>query len=245
VGLIAKLLGKGGEPYTGDPVPGVGGYTTPRGPAGATGYPGSAPAAVHTHSQAPALPQTVTADQQSQVTTPGTSCGGPPEREQAELQAAAASTERRTFPRIGAGINVKPQRNSTQYAGEHALPEPGNRYVYGGELGGYRSYAFQRQMPYKATTRRKAGGPGALDGSRYYTQPHGRGAPGAIGRSRRQWRHRPTVFAEPGPWTANFYDTTEATGTPTAPGPDQSPDISFTSPDGFPNTNNGTWRLGG
>jgi hypothetical protein len=44
-GLKAK------SPRPGVPLPGIGGYDYPRGPYGATGFPGSTPAAAHTHAQ--------------------------------------------------------------------------------------------------------------------------------------------------------------------------------------------------
>src|SRR5260221_10334691 len=44
---------KGRSPRAALPEPGIGGYDSPRGPYGKTGFPGSTPASARTHSQGP------------------------------------------------------------------------------------------------------------------------------------------------------------------------------------------------
>jgi len=101
--------------------------------------------------------------------------------------------------------------------------------------GGITGWAVQRRMPY---TGRGDGARGAqLSGQRYYgtgqdTQFWNAGQ-GDYGISRqRGGRHkRPVAFTEPGPWTANYYDTTDEVGTSDSPGvPGQSPNMVYTSP---------------
>lgn len=106
-----------------------------------------------------------------------------------------------------------------------------SRFVFAG--GGVQTWSVERQMPY---TGRGDGARGAdLNGLRYYAT----GAPqfldggqGHYGIARlRGPNHRPTVFAEPAPWSANYYDTTASVGTPQNPGPaSQAPDMVYVSP---------------
>jgi hypothetical protein len=107
-----------------------------------------------------------------------------------------------------------------------------SRFVFAG--GGVQTYYMERQMPYNG---RGDGGRGAdLNGTRYYAT----GAPefpnagmGAYGVERlRGPLHRPTMFAEPAPWSAQYYDTTASVGTPDSPGTaSQSPDMVYVSPE--------------
>lgn len=118
---------------------------------------------------------------------------------------------------------------STAAIGEPVTVE--NRFVYAG--GGYESYWAERQMPYNG---RGDGARGAqLSGERYYAAgppAFENGGNGMYGVARlRGPNHRPTVFAEPAPWSTNYYDTTADVGTTEVPGtPTQAPDMVYTSP---------------
>lgn len=110
------------------------------------------------------------------------------------------------------------QRNTKFYAGRKAAPDGGNRYVFGGTNGGQTSYTFTRRMPY---TSRGDGARGAcLTADRYYAANEGsdyfadQGGQYGYMRGAPDGRHRPTEYYEPGPWTANFYDTTASAGSP-------------------------------
>lgn len=102
-----------------------------------------------------------------------------------------------------------------------------SRFVFAG--GGVQTWSVERQMPY---TGRGDGARGAdLNGTRYYAA----GAPqfldggqGRYGVARlRGPNHRPVSFTEPAPWSANYYDTTQAVqGSTTG----QSPDMVYVSP---------------
>lgn len=108
-----------------------------------------------------------------------------------------------------------------------------SRFVFAG--GGVETYAMERQMPYGG---RGDGARGAdLNGSRYYATWTGAdefvsAAAGEYGISRlRGPNHRPVMFAEPAPWSANYYDTTASVGTPSDPGSGgQAPDMVYVSP---------------
>lgn len=155
-------------------------------------------------------------------------------------------------PVIGAGTpganNVRNQV-AQRYKGRpgelhtyKASPNPGkppdevtvqNRFVFPG--GGNTTWSVLREMPYGG---RGDGARGAdLSGVRFYGQGQhdqfwnaGQGDYG-ISRQRGRRNRRPVSFAEPGPWTANFYDTTESVGTSTTPGSNaQAPDLVYTSP---------------
>jgi hypothetical protein len=54
---------------------------------------------------------------------------------------------------------------------------------------------------------------------------------------------RATVYAEPGPWSANVVDTTAQTGTTSVPGTPNVISAVHISPDTFPGTNRGSYRL--
>lgn len=119
-----------------------------------------------------------------------------------------------------------------------------SRFVFAG--GGVQTWSVERQMPY---TGRGDGARGAdLNGTRYYAT----GAPEFANAGQGQYgvgrlrgpNHRPTVFTTPAPWSANYYDTTDSTGTPDAPGPaGQSPDLVYVSP-AAGRASNGTGRRG-
>jgi hypothetical protein len=103
-----------------------------------------------------------------------------------------------------------------------------SRYKYDGPDGGldlYQDTLSKRQMPYsgqqgyRGNLRHARGGiRGAVnDGQRFGQDPLAgffrQG--GAYGVNiRGQQRHRPTIYAEPAPWTSRFYDTTSEAGTP-------------------------------
>ena len=62
------------------------------------------------------------------------------------------------------------------------------------------------------------------------------------GTARTHQRNRPTIFTEPAPWTANFYDTTAATGGPDTPGTPAAVQNVYVSPAATRRT---SWRRGG
>lgn len=117
-----------------------------------------------------------------------------------------------------------------------------SRFVFEG--GGVQTWGMLRQMPY---TGRGDGARGAdLNGQRYYaTGGYGNfvnAGAGQYGAARLAGRKRPVSFAEPAPWTANFYDTTAGVGTSSSPGtPAQAPDMVYVSPQA-PRAGNGTGR---
>lgn len=120
-----------------------------------------------------------------------------------------------------------------------------SRFVFAG--GGVQSWSVERQMPY---TGRGDGARGAeLNGTRYYGTGQGseflNAGQGQYGQARLAGpRHRPTVFAEPAPWSANYYDTTASVGTPLSPGDaSQAPDLVYVSPQAG-RASNGTGRTG-
>lgn len=133
--------------------------------------------------------------------------------------------------------NVHPERVTT----EVSVP---NRFVFPG--GGNQTWSLLRQMPY---TGRGDGARGAqLTGQRFYAtgqaQQFWNAGQGDYGISRQRGGKRPVAFTEPGPWTANFYDTTSEVGTSDAPGtPTQSPDMVYTSPTSG-RAKNSTGRMG-
>lgn len=122
------------------------------------------------------------------------------------------------------------QGNGPTEAAASAVTVP-SRFVFAG--GGVQTWSVQRQMPYNG---RGDGARGAaLDGTRYYATgapEFANGGQGQYGVGRlRGPNHRPTVFVEPAPWSANYYDTTAATGTPDNPGSGgQAPDMVYVSP---------------
>jgi hypothetical protein len=121
--------------------------------------------------------------------------------------------------------NVKPELVSQDVA----VP---SRYVM---PGGQTGWSVQRRMPYTGSG---DGARGAhLSGQRYYGTGQndqfwnaGQGNYG-IERVRGAGNKRPVAFQEPGPWTANFYDTTSEVGTSDAPGtPTQGGQAVYVSP---------------
>ena len=115
-----------------------------------------------------------------------------------------------------------------------------SRYVYGGVNGGTDNLTgilTERRMPY---TGHNAGIADAfrgrlghargsvrgavLDGTRLTLAPVtrdtriGKQGGGYGRRIRGHQRHRPTIYAEPAPWTSKFYDTTASVGSPDVPG---------------------------
>jgi len=263
-----------------DPEPGEGGYTSPRGPMGQTGYPGSTgqvrtdppevggklhddyggrstgygvePNAQNRADLEPGsfepspVPSPVTRrgvnrawvpfelQQLDLQKDPAEEFGGPnkhigvSELGPGDAPGKARATERQQTlgfegtPGLGRGVpGDANQRNTRFYAGKLATPDGENRYVFGGVNGGQDSYTFDARMPY---TSRGNGARGAdLDAERFY-QPVVDGYFGDEGgqygymRQAPDGQHRPTQFYEPGPWTANFYDTTADAGSPDEPG---------------------------
>ena len=95
-----------------------------------------------------------------------------------------------------------------------------NRFVFAG--GGVQTWWMEREMPYGG---RGDGARGAyLNGQRYYAEGTselgfsnaGGGQYG--GNPRSSIQSRPTIFQQPAPWSAQFYDTTESVGTYDSPG---------------------------
>ena len=252
-GILKRLFGPRVTPVPGDPVPGIGGYDYPPGPAGQTGYPGST-SARRTNSQlarknmggsyprgggtgTPNNP--VGAQQAHRQDQPGEFHGGLP----AGGSSAATfvgpqyqDTERRYRPQHEhpAQITV---RNSMFVQGNvpgapassgpmgTSVPAGPNRYVMpeGAATSFYE--ALERKIPYTAKGRGAPSSPhqprhirgAVLDGIRFSLSP-----PilvpqrSGYGTARTRQGNRPTIFEEPPPWSARFYDTTAATG-----GPDQ------------------------
>jgi hypothetical protein len=117
-----------------------------------------------------------------------------------------------------------------------------NRYCFDGVT----TWSALREMPYGG---RGNGARGAdLNGQRYYAAGQsdqffnaGMGDYG-IGRIQGSGVGRPVGFAEPAPWTANFYDTTTDVGTADNPGTNaQSPAMVYISPSSG-RASNGTGR---
>lgn len=131
--------------------------------------------------------------------------------------------------------NVHPERARS----EVTVP---NRFVFPG--GGNTTWSILRDMPYSGPGN---GARGAhLNGQRYYAsgqdQQFWNAGQGDYGVGRERGGKRPVSFTEPGPWTANFYDTTSEVGTSDAPGtPGQSPNMVYTSP-GSGRASNSTGR---
>lgn len=107
-----------------------------------------------------------------------------------------------------------------------------SRFVMPGAQTGW---SVSRRMPYSGAG---DGSRGAhLNGQRYYGTGQsdqfwnaGQGNYG-IERQRGAGAKRPVAFTEPGPWTANFYDTTAEVGSAEAPGnPTQAGQAVYTSP---------------
>lgn len=233
-GIIQALFGGKSQPPDPQPTPGQGGYSYPRGPYGATGFPGSSDQAVPTHGQGPGdiqhQEELVTDNQQNWNDIPEGNWTGLATNRFPTIGDTFNDSEQYSEPDISEGIpGGQRVRNSRYYGGRRAAPDGVNRYVYRGLNGGYESYSFNRVMPYPRGYR------GAqLNGLRYYAdadQFDSQG--GSYGIARQEGpNHRPTVFQEPAPWTTNYYDTTNSVGTPDAPGPGgQAPDQVYISPE--------------
>lgn len=134
--------------------------------------------------------------------------------------------------------NVHPERASS----EVSVP---NRFVFAS--GGSQTWSVLRQMPYGSG--RGNGARGAnLSGQRYYTTGQAsqflNAGAGNYGIRRERGGKRPVSFQEPGPWTANFYDTTNEVGTSDNPGtPGQAPQAVYVSPSAG-RAKNSTGRMG-
>ncbi len=138
------------------------------------------------------------------------------------------------------------QPGSTPSAAAAGAPvQVPNRFTFPG--GGSQTWSVEREMPYGG---RGDGARGAdLNGTRYYAaggyDNFFNAGQGAYGQARLAGPlHRPTVFAEPAPWSANYYDTTAGVGTPDNPGAaGQAPDMVYLSPQA-PRASNSTGRTG-
>jgi hypothetical protein len=102
-----------------------------------------------------------------------------------------------------------------------------SRFVF--EDGGNQTWHVLRRMPY---TGRGDGARGAvLNGNRYYASGQADqfadGRMGDFGIARRLGGKRPVSFTQPGPWTSDFYDTTQDVQDGSA---GQSPDAIYVSP---------------
>ena len=112
--------------------------------------------------------------------------------------------------------------------------------------GGYSTPVFDRRMPYTSWGYGRRGSQNS--GWRFYLPPEsqfGQGYQmGHYGERTRgaSPRHRPTVFAEPAPWTTTYYDTNVSSGSPLQPGTGgQQAQQVYISPE-VPRQN---WRRGG
>ena len=113
--------------------------------------------------------------------------------------------------------------------------------------GGYTTPVFNRRMPYTSWGYGRRGSQNS--GWRFYLPPEGQFGQGYemghYGERTRgaSPRHRPTVFAEPAPWTVTYYDTDASTGSPLQPGMGgQQAQQVYISPDTGPRR---SWRRGG
>jgi hypothetical protein len=102
-----------------------------------------------------------------------------------------------------------------------------DRFVFAG--GGTQTWSVERRMPY---TGRGDGARGAaLNGQRYYAAGQAdqflSARTGDYGIARRRGNKRPVSFTQPGPWTSDFYDTTDGVQGGTNA---QSPDSIYVSP---------------
>jgi hypothetical protein len=274
-GLLASLFNRGAVSEA-DPNPGIGGYTSPRGPDGYGGYPGSTSATRENPQAAPDLLQNapdrpqqyygrpvvrrrppVIGAQQADVIPPPAVRGSLPfgGADGKVNPDRARDTEQR--PRVVTSTGTpgaENQRNGVYYGGRQAVPgamhsyrssprgrhfpvdnvEVPSRYVFGGVNGGTDALddtLQARRMPYTghggslqavAPSRGNKGIRGAvLDGNRFYQEPAGFSEGdqgGSYGKARTTQRHRPTIFSEPAPWSAGYYDTTANAGGPDTPG---------------------------
>ena len=125
------------SPRAGVPLPGVGGYDYPRGPFGATGFPGSTPAAKTTHTQTsdgrPDRQLTATANQAEWALLPPRRLDGSPRQPRART-GMETHTEQRMTPVIGGAPGSENVRNSIAQRykarpelvrGYRASPNPG------------------------------------------------------------------------------------------------------------------------
>ncbi len=237
-GLIATLFGgknKKPDPY---PLPGIGGYDMPRGPMGEGGFPGSTSAAPPTHPQSSQGSRqryrTASEIQDDWTTITPVTRSGLPDNPRALNKRQLRDTEKLARPAISSGIpGNNNQRNTKYYGGRRAIPDGMNRYVFNGINGGYETWAFDRQIPYRVHYRNPgyegvASVRGAtLDGTRLNmesSQNLNQGGMGDYGLVRqRSQRHRPVSFTQPGPWTANYRDEAPYQG-------EEAPQAVFVSP---------------
>ena len=266
--LLKRMFGAKAAPAEADPVPGIGGYIYPRGPAGETGYPGSTSsrrtnpsfARKNTFQENTAPWNPIEAQQAERQDTAGEFHGGLPK--DGTLSATGVGpqyqdTEQRSNTQISQDIpGGQNQRNTRYYGGINAivgLPASDgsgspNRYVMDGVNGGYEMYSMERRMPYTGHGTLPVGHVphvrGAdLNGIRF-TMPPPIMEPqrNGVEKPRLRGRGLPTVFVEPAPWSANSYVTTAATGGPNTPGTAAPPTDIRISP-AVPRANN--WRRGG
>ena len=219
-GMIKRLFGGQSRPPNPEPLPGQGGYAYPRGPYGETGMPGSTSASIPTHGQGAGdiqhQDELVTENQDNWNNLPPGNWQGDVTWRFPVIGRTYNDTEIYGDPSISQNVpGNQNQRNTKFYKGRRAAPDGQNRYVYNGLNGGQETWAFDRNMPFPRGYR------GArLSGLRYYADADQfQSQEGHFGIVRANGpRHRPTTFAEPAPWTTNYYDTTESVGTAADPG---------------------------
>ncbi len=281
--FLKRLFGARVPEPPGDPVPGIGGYDYPPGPAGQTGYPGSTSArrtnsALARKNMGPPPGQTgsfgggigtpnvpVTAQQQHRQDQAGEFHGGLPKGGSSAATFVGRQyqdTEHRYRPVHGHPEQI-PVRNTMYVQGNlpgapassgpmgTSVPAGPNRYVaVEGEFTSFYE-ALERKIPYDAKGRgtpvpgqgRNVRG-AILDGIRFGLSP-----PVMVpqrqgyGTARTRQGNRPTVFSEPPPWSARFYDTTAATGGPDQAGTAAPVQQVYVSP-AVPRQG-GSWRRGG
>lgn len=123
---------KNKTPRAGVPLPGIGGYDYPRGPFGATGFPGSTPASPRTHTEARpegarGLRQlTVTQNQAEWVLLPTRRANGTPRQPRAR-QMRSTSPEQRMTPVIGGAPGSQNVRNQVA---QRYKAVPGQLHTY-------------------------------------------------------------------------------------------------------------------
>jgi hypothetical protein len=143
------------------------------------------------------------------------------------------------------------------YQGQGVDPEYGDldpaRVYPNRERGGHSTPVFNRRMPYGGRNAGLLGGARGSQNSGWrfkmasdYGQ-FGGWQTGEYGNVRASGpRHRPTVFAEPAPWTQTYYDTSSSVGSPGTPGTGgQQQAQVYVSPDPAYQNPRGSWRRGG
>lgn len=216
--------------------------TTGPGNNTAGGVPGHAAAAAGGHSQYETVTPTVAAQPVIGVGTPGAQNVRNQVAQRYKNPAGASHTYKSAARADQAPVNLGGQATDGNVHPERATTDVTvpNRFVFPG--GGNQTWSVLRQMPYNG---RGDGARGAdLNGQRYYAQGVGQWFWNAgqgdygIARARGGDHKRPVSFETPGPWTANFYDTTPGVENSTAA---QAPQDVYVSPSAG-RAGNGTGR---